>query len=64
MDIVDIKKIFIVNVLLYIDIIMSTLYEYIYILIGGHKVDMIQGTYILSTYYDFNVHFFYILFFL
>lgn len=27
-------------------------------------MDMIQGTYILSTYYDFNVHFFYMLFFL
>ncbi len=45
---VDIEIIFIINTLLYIDIILSTLYEYIY-LIGGHRVDMIQGKYILST---------------
>ena len=36
----------------------------IYILIGGHKVDTIYGKYILSTYYNFYVHFFHMLFFL
>lgn len=39
-DMVDTEIIFIINTLLYIEIILSTLYEYIY-LIGGHRVDII-----------------------